>query len=63
MTEAEIANFQANLLMALYELETAPEIRSQFPDPLGYLETAEDSAIELAAELVKTWGKLESSNG
>jgi hypothetical protein len=63
MTEAEIASFQANLLMALYELETAPEIRSQCPDPLGYLETAEDSAIELAAELVKTWGKLESSNG
>jgi hypothetical protein len=63
MTEAEIADFQANLLMALYELETAPEIRSQFPDPFGYLETAEDSAIELAAELVKTWGKLEDSNG
>jgi hypothetical protein len=63
MTEAEIANFQANLLGALYELETALEIRSQLLDPAGYLETAEDEAIELAAELVKTWGELDSPSG
>ncbi len=61
MTEPEIANFQANLLGALYELAEAPDIRSRLADCPGaeYLQTADDDMIEVAAELVKTWGKID----
>jgi hypothetical protein len=59
MTESELANFQANLLGALSELEEAEAVRSRLVDCLGseYLQTADDEMIEVAAELVKTWGR------
>jgi hypothetical protein len=63
MTEAEIAEFQANLLQALFELNQADEIRSRLTNSPGaaYLATAEDAMLEVAAELVKTWGKIDRS--
>jgi hypothetical protein len=63
MTEAEIAEFQANLLQALFELDQADEIRSRLTHSPGaaYLATAEDAILEVAAELVKTWGKIDRS--
>jgi hypothetical protein len=59
MTESELANFQANLLGALSELDEADAIRSYLVDCPGaeYLQTADDEMIEVAAELVKTWGR------
>jgi hypothetical protein len=61
MTESELANFQANLLGALSELDEAGAIRSRLSDCFGaaYLQTADDEMIEVAAELVKTWGKID----
>ncbi len=59
MTEAELADFQANLLRALSELDEAGGVRSCLAGCPGaeYLQTANDEMIEVAAELVKTWGK------
>jgi hypothetical protein len=63
MTEAEIAEFQANLLQALYELDQAKDIRSRLTHSPGaeYLATADDAMMEVAAELLKTWGKIDRS--
>lgn len=61
VTETEIADFQTNLLEALYELAEASDIRSRLADCPGaeYLQTADDDMIAVAAELVKTWGKID----
>jgi hypothetical protein len=61
MTEPEIADFQANLLTALYELEKAADVRSRLSSSPGeaYLQAADDEMIEVAAALVKTWGRID----
>lgn len=61
MTESELADFQASLLGALFELEEAGAVRSRLADYPGaeYLQMADDEMIEVAAELVKTWGKID----
>jgi hypothetical protein len=61
MTESEMADFQANLLKALYELEEAAAVRSRLANSPGaeYLQAADDDMIAVAAELVKTWGKID----
>ncbi len=61
ITEAELADFQASLLLALHELEDAAAIRSCLANQPGadYLQAAENEMIEVAAELVKTWGKID----
>jgi recombinational DNA repair ATPase RecF len=61
MTEPEIADFQANLLTALYELEKATDVRSRLIGSPGeaYLQAADDDMIEVAAALVKTWGRID----
>jgi hypothetical protein len=63
VTESELANFQENLLGALSELDEAEPIRSRLSDCPGaaYLQMADDEMIEVAAELVKTWGKINRS--
>ncbi len=64
MTEPEWADFQANLLEALHELEDPAAIRSQLADQPGfdYWQAADDDMIKVAAELVKKWGKIDQTN-
>jgi hypothetical protein len=59
MTESELSSWQANLLEALFELDEVGAVRSRLSDCPGaeYLQTADDEMIEVAAELVKTWGR------
>jgi hypothetical protein len=63
VTESELADLQANLLGALFELNEVGAIRSRLSDCPGaeYLQTVDDEMIEVAAELVKTWGKIDRS--
>jgi hypothetical protein len=64
MTEADWADFQENLLGALHELEDVNAIRSQLANQPGavYWQAADDEMIEVAAELVKTWGKIDHTS-